>query len=257
MSIMAASAVESDRGRGMDENVSVPSQELPDNPELEEPTAHEEADKVESQVDIITSSTNLEGHGAAEDTEEEKDFIVKEVDLTCFSYTVLLTGPYVKAKHDFDPVPEVNNLEHEVETEATAEPPLSSTIEQDLPTTLEPERDAHSDEVTAEDSSKVAPDLDAAGGIEHQSELEEETLAVLSPSTQETEADVLSSSKDALTAQKVETEVEAGTQGTDAATTTNEIVAVESSEAEQLVIPTAEVFIFCSCVMYSLTWLFL
>ena len=65
--------------------MSVPSQELPDNPELEEPTTHEEADKVESQVDIITSSTKLEGHSAAEDIEGEKDFVVKEVDLTSFS----------------------------------------------------------------------------------------------------------------------------------------------------------------------------
>jgi hypothetical protein len=79
---MTATAVESDLGRDIAENVSIPSQELP---EPEEPAAHEEADEMENQLEIITSSTKLEGHGTAENIEGEKDFIVKEVDVTCFS----------------------------------------------------------------------------------------------------------------------------------------------------------------------------
>ena len=82
VSIMAATAVESDLGRGIAENSSIPSQETP---EPEEPAAREEADNVENQFEFITSSTKLEGHGTAENIEGEKDFIVKEVDLTCIS----------------------------------------------------------------------------------------------------------------------------------------------------------------------------
>ena len=62
--------------------------------------------------------------------------------------------------------------------------------------------------------------------------------------------DVVSSSKDALAAvvaHEAETEVEAETPGTDAATTTNELAAAEFSETEQPVLPTSEVFIFYSC----------
>ena len=48
VSIMAAAAVESDQGRGITENVSIPSQELPVHPEHEEPVTHEEAVPVSS-----------------------------------------------------------------------------------------------------------------------------------------------------------------------------------------------------------------
>jgi hypothetical protein len=41
-------------------------------------------DNRENQVEIITSSTKLEGDGTAENI-EAKDFVVKEVDLICFS----------------------------------------------------------------------------------------------------------------------------------------------------------------------------
>lgn len=148
----------------------------------------------------------------------------------------------------------VNNLEPEVETEAIAEP-LPSLIEQDLPTTIEPELDTpHSDEpaVIAEGSSKVALNTDATGGIELQSELQQETLTALSPSAQETGVDVISSSKDALTAvpaREVETEVEVETHGTDAATSTNDlqVAAAESPDTELPVMPATEVIIFYSC----------
>ena len=155
----------------------------------------------------------------------------------------LLTG-VKKVKHDSDPVPvlpDVNNLEHEVETEAIVEPPLPTSIEQDLPTTIEQELDTtHSNEpaAIAEDSSKVVLDADATGAIERQSELEE----TLTPSAQETEVDTVSSTKDTLTAvvaHEVENEAEA------TATTTNDLAA-EFPETEQPVISTIEVFIFIS-----------
>ena len=41
-------------------------------------------DSRENQVEVITSSTKLEGLGTAENIEAE-DFVVREVDLTCFS----------------------------------------------------------------------------------------------------------------------------------------------------------------------------
>ena len=122
-----------------------------------------------------------------------------------------------------------------------------------MPTTIEPELDtAHFDEpaAIAEGSPEIAHDANVTGGIEHQSKPEQETLTALSPSAQETGVDVVSSSKDALTAvvaHEVETEVEAETPGTDAATTTNELAAAEFSQTEQPVLPTYEVFIFYSC----------
>ena len=131
------------------------------------------------------------------------------------------------------------------------EPPLPPSIEQDLPIPIEAENEldtAYSDEsaaTAAEGSSKVVLDADATGGIELQSEIrvDQETLT---PSAQETRLDVISS-KDAPTADvahEVKTEVEVETHGTDAATTTNDLAAVESPESEQLVIPTTEVFTF-------------
>jgi hypothetical protein len=119
-----------------------------------------------------------------------------------------------------------------------------------LPTTIGQELDtARSDEQAAtatEDSSKVVLDnADAtSSGIELQSEHEQETLI---PSSQETGVDVVSSSKDALTAHGVETEVEADTHGTDAATTWKNDLTEEHPVTEQPVIPTTEVFIFNSC----------
>lgn len=120
-----------------------------------------------------------------------------------------------------------------------------------MPTTIEHELDtAHSDElaIVAEDSSKVVFNTDITGdSIDLQSELQQETLTVLSPSVQETGVDVVSSNKDALTAvvaHEVDTEVEAEIHEADAATTTNDIAAAESPETEQPVLPTAEVFIF-------------
>ena len=116
-------------------------------------------------------------------------------------------------------------------------------IEQDLPTTIEHELiTAHSDEpaTIAEGSSNVVLDEDATGGVELQPELEQETLTVLSPSAQETE---VSSSKDAPTVtREVETEEEAETQGTGAATTTNDLAAAELPETEQSFMPSTEVF---------------
>lgn len=119
-----------------------------------------------------------------------------------------------------------------------------------MPTSIEHELDtAHSDElaVVAGDSSKVVLNADVTGDIDLQSEPQQETLTVLSPSAQETEVDVVSGSKDALTAvvaHEVDTEVEAETHATDAANTTNDIAAAESPETEQPVMPTTEVFIF-------------
>lgn len=52
VSIMAAASVESDLGRGVAENMSAPLQELPVNPEPEQPITHEQA--------VPTSSTRLE-----------------------------------------------------------------------------------------------------------------------------------------------------------------------------------------------------
>ena len=162
-------------------------------------------------------------------------------------------GHKKKAKHDFDPdpvLPDVNDLEHEVGTEAIAEPPLPDSIERGLPTTIEPELGtAHSDEpaAIAEGSTpEIVIDANATGGIELQSELEQE-IKGLSPSAQETGEDVVSSSEDALTAvvaHEEETEVEAETHGTDAATTTNDLAAAGFHET---VMPTTEVFIFYSC----------
>jgi hypothetical protein len=79
----------------------------------------------------------------------------------------------------------------------------------------------------AEGSSKVA---DATGGIELQSDLEQETLTVLSPSAQQTGVDNVSSGDDAI-----------------AATTTNDLAAAEFPEMEQPVMPATEVFNFFSC----------
>ena len=41
--------------------------------------------KENHQVEIITLSSTLEGHDTAADYEAKEDFVVKEVDLTCFS----------------------------------------------------------------------------------------------------------------------------------------------------------------------------
>ena len=101
-------------------------------------------------------------------------------------------------------------------------------------------------DIAAEGSSKVVLEADATGGIELQSKIEQETVI---PSAQETEVDVVSS-KDAPTADVahgVKTEVEAETHVTDAATTMNDLTAVESREKEQPAIPTTEVSIFYSC----------
>jgi hypothetical protein len=69
VSIMAAAAVESDLGRGVAEDVSVSSKELPVNPEPEEPVTHEEAIPISSpslevpEVDApVTSETEPEPH---------------------------------------------------------------------------------------------------------------------------------------------------------------------------------------------------
>ena len=152
---------------------------------------------------------------------------------------------HIKAKHQPDPVPEVNSLEHVVETEATLEPSLPTSIENDLPATIEPHQDTtHQDEpdvIAEQGSSKVQLDADGTRGLEPQSELEQENLT---SSAQGTGVDV-------LTAQKVETEEEARTQGMDAASTTNKFASLEFPETEQPVVPTTEVFIFCSCDAFT------
>ena len=105
---------------------------------------------------------------------------------------------------------------------------------------------AHSDEladIAAEGSSKVVLEADAVGGIELQSEIVQVTPI---PSAQETEVGIVSSSKDADVAHKVETEVEAGTQGAEAATTTNDLAAAVLPEKEQPVVPATKVFILYS-----------
>lgn len=167
----------------------------------------------------------------------------------------LLTG-FIKAKHYSDAVPDVNNLEHEVEAEATIEPSPTS-IEQDLPTSIEQELDStHSNEPAAiEGSSKVVLDADATGGIELQSELKE----TLDPSALETRVDIVSSNKDALTAvvaREMEPEAEAERQETNAATTTNDFAA-EFPVTEQPIIPTTEVSTFYSCGNVLLTRFYL
>ena len=169
---------------------------------------------------------------------------------------------YNKTKHDdFDPVvpilPDVNILEHEVETEATVQPHLPTSIEQGLPTTIEHELDTHSNEsagVAVEGSSNdVLDNADATGGtIELLSELEREN-PIPSAQPEETGVDVVSISKDALTAHEVETEVEVDTHvTTPAPTSKNDLAAEELSESEQPVIPTTEVFIFYS---FAKSWL--
>lgn len=98
--------------------------------------------------------------------------------------------------------------------------------------TIEPKLEAaHSDEsasLGAEGSSTVVLNADETG------------IA----SSQETGVDVVSSNK---TAHEVETEVEAGTQVTDTATSSNDLAATELSEAELPVMPNTEVFIYTSC----------
>ena len=42
-------------------------------------------DNKEDQIKDITSSTKLEGHGTVENIEAKGDYVVREVDLTCFS----------------------------------------------------------------------------------------------------------------------------------------------------------------------------
>jgi hypothetical protein len=44
----------------------------------------DDQDNRENPVEIVTTSTELEGHGTAENI-EAKDYVVKEVDLTYFS----------------------------------------------------------------------------------------------------------------------------------------------------------------------------
>ena len=118
-----------------------------------------------------------------------------------------------------------------------------------MATTVDSELDiVHSDEpaAIAEGSHEIVPNI--TGGIEHQSEIEQETLSTaLSPPAQETGVDVVPSSKDAVVAHEVEAEVEAEKHGTDAATATHDLVITELPETEQPVIPTTEVFISCSC----------
>lgn len=114
-----------------------------------------------------------------------------------------------------------------------------------MPITIEQELDAAHPEkpaAIAEGSPKIAYKADAIG--ERQSEYEQETIMVLSPSVQETGVDVASSSKDALTdtvAHEAETGVVVEKQRADTAKTTNDLAA-EFPETEQPVIPTTEVF---------------
>ena len=71
VSIMAAASVESDNGRGAAEDMSVPSQELPVNPEPEEPVTHEEADEIRDVNVPITVETAPEPH-STNSTSEDK-----------------------------------------------------------------------------------------------------------------------------------------------------------------------------------------
>ena len=114
-----------------------------------------------------------------------------------------------------------------------------------MPTTVHELETARSDEsvaIAVEDSSKVVLDADATDGtLELQTELDQETDI---PSAQETEVDVVSSSKDAPTAHDVETEVEADTHGPDTGTISKNDLAVEElpEKTEQHVIPITKVF---------------
>lgn len=135
-----------------------------------------------------------------------------------------------KTKHDFAPVPDVNEREGGV-IEAIAERPLIE--EQGLPTTvIEPELDtAHLDEsasVAESSSSKDVLYADAAAGgdLERQQSSEKEITV--------SDQDVVSSSKDAVVAHE--------THGTDAATITNDLAAGAFPETEQPVISTTEVY---------------
>ena len=66
------------------------AEQLPEVQEISQPQStavlvtEDVLDNKENQVEIITSSTKLEGDGMAENI-EAKEFVVKEVDLTCFS----------------------------------------------------------------------------------------------------------------------------------------------------------------------------
>ena len=164
-----------------------------------------------------------------------------------------------------EPIPKSNIAEHidAADTEGPLEDvPASSTKQSQDTVQIEPEINfvAPAEEepsaitqvaaAIAEGSPEIVFNPNATSGIEHQSEPEQETLTVLSPSTQESGVDVVSSSKDAPTvdvAHEVETEVEAETHGTDAATATNDLSAAELPETERPVKPTTEVFIIHSC----------
>ena len=205
----------------------------------------------------ITSSTKLEGHDTAENIEAKKDFVVEEVGFNMLSVNIFTDRFYFyikKAKHDSDPVPDVDNLEHEIETEAVVKPPLLPTSigQQDLPTTIEHEQETapHSDEpatIAAEGSSKVVHETDTTGDIELEPELEQGTLLPSAQGKEETRVDAVSSSNDALTAREVETEVEADTHEMGAAATTDDLTATELPQTEQPIMPTIEVLIFNSC----------
>ena len=156
-----------------------------------------------------------------------------------------------KAKSESTSAPALHDItilepEPKVESEASAEP-VPASIEQDFPTSVEHEpKTTQSDEPgpMTESSSAVALDEDVpispemAGGIE------------LLTSAEEIGVDVTSSSEDvsiAVIAHEVEAEVTAETHGTEApiaAPTTANVVAAESVETEQFVIPATEVFIF-------------
>lgn len=145
---------------------------------------------------------------------------------------------------DLAPAPVVTNLEPEIKTEASAEP-TSASIEQDLPTSVkyEPET-THSDgpAVISEGSPDVALDRNALDDTELEPRLEQETPAT----AQETGGDA----RTAVATHEVEPEEETESHETEAivaVTSVEDLIPAESTEKEQPVISTTEVFIFYSC----------
>ena len=190
----------------------------------------------ENEAEVITEPTQFKGFT----TTEDKDIIVKEVNSTYFFTTCCLQA--LQENHDFaSTVPalhDVANLEPEVKTATFAELALTS---------IEPHPSiGHESATIAEHSPEIAftqNTLDYPTGIELYSELEQETA-------HEAGVDVVSRSRDASIAIVThEVEVTDETHGTHTpiATNANDLVAAESTETEQSVMPTTEVFISSSC----------
>ena len=131
-------------------------------------------------------------------------------------------------------------------TGALAEP-LPTSIEE-LPPSIEHEPETTHLDVPAGTAEGSHDALETTAAVSPS--IEQETATVLSTPDQETGVDAVSTSEDSLTAvvvREAESEVEPETRGLIPATTANDLVATESTDAQQPAILTTEVFIFHSC----------